>query len=716
MSTGRFTLPGEAGKEKIIKELAQKWGADAVRDSDGTTLSAEILDMGLDIYSTLCLIRLDNNWIKEHPCCRQQTYLMTEPITATKAELSIPLMASYYAQQFEPNTDADIKKYWQVMDRTEGACVNPEKWDYHNGTVTIFDAKAFHLYTVAFLAYQIWEPVSMYNHLTNNWQKEHLIPLDVRHPEAWEHILLLLEQWLAEHSRTDIVRFTTFFYNFDLIYDEKGKEKQVNWFGYLFCVSPLALETFEKEYGYALTPEDFVNAGKYHTPFENPDWKYLDWMDFNQKFVASCAKTCVDMVHSYQKKAIMFLGDHWAGTEPYGKYFSEIGLDAVVGAAGDGVTTRMIADIPVKETEARLYPYFFPDIFHDAGNPLADSVPIWYKCRRALLQKPTARIGYGGYPSLAYKFPDFIEHAAEVAAQFRSIHDESQGTSCYKAPFKIAVLNSWGKIRSWMTHQVAHSLWNQRCYSYLGVMEALAGLPFDVEFISFQDIKDYGLGLDIKVIINAGDEGTSWSGHDWWSDADIISKIRQWVYEGGGFIGIGNPSAFQKQGKYFQLEDVLGVQREVGYTASTNKFNFSLQKHFIIDDVTGRIDYGEGMSMIYPADKETAILDVENKSCSLTAHPYGSGRAVYMAGVPFNTVNNRIILRALYWCAGHEEEMYHYFSQNMETECFGFPAVGKCCIVNNSTTPQRTKIYYQKKLLKEIELSPMEMRWISIGR
>lgn len=107
-----------------------------------------------------------------------------------------------------------------------------------------------------------------------------------------------------------------------------------------------------------MTPEDFVDAGRFNTPFKNPSRQYLDWMEFNQKFVSEFAARCVELVHRHSKKAIMFLGDQWIGTEPYGKYFQNIGLDAVVGAAGDGVTTRMIADIPVAETEARFYPYF----------------------------------------------------------------------------------------------------------------------------------------------------------------------------------------------------------------------------------------------------------------------------------------------------------------------------------------------------------------------
>ena len=41
---GGFTLPGEAGYEKLTLELADKWGADVIRDSDGTVLSDEITE------------------------------------------------------------------------------------------------------------------------------------------------------------------------------------------------------------------------------------------------------------------------------------------------------------------------------------------------------------------------------------------------------------------------------------------------------------------------------------------------------------------------------------------------------------------------------------------------------------------------------------------------------------------------------------------------
>lgn len=704
MIKGRFTLPGETGMEEEIKKLIDLWGVDAIRDSDGTKLSQELIDMGLTVYSTLCLVRADNEWVKKNPDCMQQIFLMTEEHTAKNDELKIDIMSTFFDQQFKPNT-ADMD-YWQVIDRTTGE--NVSGWDYDGKNVVIHNAKKYHSYTVSFLAYQIWEPVSMYNHITNNWTSEHELTVDPRYPKAQVHILERLERWLIDHPKTDVVRFTTFFYCFDLIYNQYGKEKMVNWFGYASCASPYAFNEFEKQYGYKLCAEDITDNNRYNTPFKNPTKTYLDWIDFNSKFVSEFAKKCVDLVHKYNKKAIMFLGDHWAGTEPYGKYFKNIGLDAVVGAAGDGVTTRMITDIPVKETEARFYPYFFPDIFHEGGDPVGESIPIWIKCRRAMMRKPAARMGYGGYLSLALKFPEFIDHVTEIANQFKSIHEN--GIDPYKADIKIGLLNSWGHIKSWQTHQVAHSLWNQRCYSYLGVMEALAGFPFDISFINFDDVKNGNLD-EIDVLINMGDAGTAWSGAENWADCEVVENIRAWVDNGGGFIGIGEPSAYNRDGKFFALSDVLGVEKEIGLTASTNKPVINvLKNHFITEDVIDIIDYGEGMNMIYPIG-DTKVLDVYNRSTNLSVNKYGNGRSVYIAGLPYSNANARLLLRAIYWSANKENDIKKYYSSNPNTECHAFLGTKKICVLNNTNEMQKTTVYSEGQEL-ELELMPMQCRWI----
>ena len=714
MEKGRFTLPGESGMEKEIKELAELWGVDAIRDSDGTALSQELIDMGLNVYSTICLVRMDNEFAKNNKNYLQQIFLTSDCYTATEATLAIDIMENTFSEQFVPNTEVDMKKYWQVMDRTTDEPVSFDCWSYENGKVIINNLKKWHKYSVNFLAHQIWEPVSMYNHLTNNWDEEHKMPIDPIYPEVRAHILKILEEWLIAHPKTDIVRFTTFFYCFDLVYNKLGKEKMVNWFGYLACVSPFAIEKFEKEYGVSLTPEDFIDNFRYNTPFKNPAKKYLDWMDFVSKFVSEFAKECVSLVHKYNKKAIMFLGDHWAGTEPYGKYFQNIGLDSVVGAAGDGVTTRMIADIPVKETEARLYPYLFPDVFHEGGDPVGESSGIWIKCRRAMMIKPMERMGYGGYISLALKFPDFISHVTDIAGQFKSIWSQAGGASPKLAPFKAAILNSWGELRSWQTHQVAHSLWNQRCYSYIGVLESIAGMPIDVSFISFRDIRENGIPDDIKVIINAGDAGTSWSGGDNWADEKIVTAIREWVYNGGGFIGVGDPSAFEQKGELFTLSDVLGVQKEVGFTASNNKPKIETEKeHFITKDLIGDIDYGEGMSMIYKTSESLKVLDYSNLSCNLAVNAYGKGRSVYMAGLPYNSQNSRILKRAVYWAAAYEAEYESFSVDNINIECNYYPEKNKICVINNSTEVQKAAVKGAGKTY-EASLEPLSIEWISL--
>ena len=149
------------------------------------------------------------------------------------------------------------------------------------------------------------------------------------------------------------------FYHFTLVFGSDAKEKFVDWFGYGATVSVKALEEFQAEYGYALRPEDIVDNGYYNSSFRVPTRQYRDYMDFIQRFVAEKARELVELVHQAGRKAMMFLGDNWIGTEPYGAYFPEIGLDAVVGSVGGGATLRLISDIPgVSYTEGRFLPYF----------------------------------------------------------------------------------------------------------------------------------------------------------------------------------------------------------------------------------------------------------------------------------------------------------------------------------------------------------------------
>ena len=596
-------------------------------------------------------------------------------------------MKGFYKEQFRPNTKDDIKKLWEVIDRTTGETVDPSDWDfdYKYETVIVRNAKSFHEYTVSFLVYQIWDPTQMYNHLTNDWgDKPHEMPYDGRHPETFEHMKNYLQKWIDENPEIDVVRFTTFFYHFTLIYNEQAKEKFVDWFGYSSSLSKQCLDEFEKEKGYRLRAEDIIDEGYYNSPFRIPTKEYLDFVDFQSKFVATHAKELVDITHNAKKEAMMFLGDNWIGTEPYGKYFESIGLDAVVGSVGNGTTMRMISDIPgVKYTEGRFLPYFFPDVFREGGDPVGEARENWTQARRAILRKPLDRIGYGGYLGLALKFPEFVDEVEKICEEFRTIHENIKKTKAYTAPFKVAVLNCWGKLRSWQTNQVAHALWYKEIYSYVGVIECLSGMPVDVEFINFEDIRN-GIPSDIGVIINAGDAMTSWSGGENWIDEEIITNLRQWVYEGGGFIGVGEPTAYQKQGKLFQLFDVLGVDRDLTYGLSYRKYHELTEKHFITEEIKDGFNFGEGKEGIFKKRDSVEILSIHKGDISLSTNTYGKGRAVYMSGLPYTPENCRLLLRSIYWTKNMEDKMKEYYVSNVNTECAAFIEVGKMAVINNS--------------------------------
>ncbi|CRK81310.1 1,3-beta-galactosyl-N-acetylhexosamine phosphorylase [Neobacillus massiliamazoniensis] len=711
---GHVTLPSEANFLNETKELMERWGADAIRDSDGTKLDNEIKQLDAKIYTTYFVARGHNDFAEKHMEECQQLYLMSQFNTALEETLEIDFMKGYFEEQLKPDYIHDPKKYWEVIDRTTGKVVDYHFWEINQELNRIIINKVipWHEYTVSFLVYAIWDPTQMYNHITNNWgDKPHDIPFDVRQPYSNEYMKNLLIQWLKDNPETDVVRFTTLFYHFTLVFNNLGKEKFVDWFGYGASVSVAALEAFEQKKGYRLRPEDIVDKGYYNTSFRVPSKAFLDYMDFVQKFVAKEAKKLVDIVHESGKEAMMFLGDNWIGTEPYGQYFEEIGLDAVVGSVGGGATLRMIADIPhVRYTEGRFLPYFFPDTFYEGNNPVIEANENWLTARRAILRNPVDRIGYGGYLSLAYKFPEFVDYIETVTDEFREIYHTIKGIQPYTG-LKVAILNSWGKLRTWQTHMVAHALWYKQIYSYLGVLESLSGAAVEVEFISFDDVIHHGVPEDIDVMINAGDAGTAFSGGENWMSEVLLTKIRAWVYNGGGFIGIGEPTAYHHEGRYFQLAQVLGVDKELGFSLSTDKyFTTSVDHHFISED-SKEFDFGEGMKNIFALSDETEIIEFSNGEVHLSSHDFGKGRGVYLAGLPYSAENTRLLIRAMYYAAHKEDEFYKWHVDNIQCEVHAYPEIQKMAIVNNSMQEQTTLVYDGIGNRKEVTLAPSEIRW-----
>ncbi|EJW96335.1 Lacto-N-biose phosphorylase, partial [gut metagenome] len=147
LQKGRVTIPTNLDVVPETIDILKKWGADAIRDCDGTEFPEELTRTGAKIYSTYYTTRKDNAWAKANPDEVQQCYIMTGFYTATEGALSIRLMSGISTEFLMVNERDDMKRWWEVMDRTTGEPLDPDAWRYEDGCVIIDKPEAYHDYT-----------------------------------------------------------------------------------------------------------------------------------------------------------------------------------------------------------------------------------------------------------------------------------------------------------------------------------------------------------------------------------------------------------------------------------------------------------------------------------------------------------------------------------------------------------------------------------------
>ena len=108
--TGRVTIPTDMDVVPETLELLKRWGADAIRDCDGTDFPGELKQAGAKVYSTYYTTRKDNEWAKANPDEIQQCYIMTKFYTASEEKLSIHLMSGIYPEMLAVNSRDDIRR------------------------------------------------------------------------------------------------------------------------------------------------------------------------------------------------------------------------------------------------------------------------------------------------------------------------------------------------------------------------------------------------------------------------------------------------------------------------------------------------------------------------------------------------------------------------------------------------------------------------------
>ena len=711
---GDFTLPGEAGYEQLTLEMARKWGADVIRDSDGTKLSDEIIDAGYRIYSTICIIRQHNAFAEAHPETQQQTFLSSKPIVAEGETLAIDLMAGYFTEQFELNTTPASIAYWQVWDRTSNVLVPADQWSFADGKVTVTGCTPWHEYTISFLVWRIWEEINMYNHTTNNWTSAHLRQLDPRAPEAWEYLQNWLEQWCKDNPDTNVVRLTSLFYNFVWIFgdDMRNRSLFTDWASYDFTVSPAALDAFKAEYGYALTAEDFINQGKHQVTHMPPTAAKRDYMDFIQRFVAEKAKVLVDIIHKYGKQAYVFYDDSWVGMEPYGKYFEHVGFDGLIKCVFSGFECRLCAGAKVPVHELRFHPYLFPvglgglPTFSEGGHPEKDALDYWKHVRRALVRQAVDRIGLGGYLHLTIgqeKFNDAIEAMGIEFRRLKELHAHGAPASL---PCKVAVLHTWGSLRSWTLSGHFHETY---MHPLIHLNEALSGLPVDVKFVSFADVENGALS-DVDVVINAGRAGDAWSGGDAWKSDKLVAELTRFVHEGGTFIGVGQPSAVPGYSTYFRMAQVLGIDEDTGARVCAGKWQYEIDSSLPIGLAADarKVDN----SHLYLTDGTAKVLTEANGVPQMTVHAFGKGKGIYMSDFQVTTDSTRMLLDILLYACGQSGSAL-YLTDDARAEAGWFPQDRTLIVFNNSDDALTTVVKTDVGAIS-VDLGPCETKIMTI--
>ncbi|WP_223830806.1 lacto-N-biose phosphorylase central domain-containing protein [Paenibacillus polymyxa] len=245
-------------------------------------------------------------------------------------------------------------------------------------------------------------------------------------------------------------------------------------------------------------------------------------------------------------------------------------------------------------------------------------------------------------------------------------------------------MHSWGKLRSWTLSGHFHETF---MHDLIHVNEALSGLPIEVQFIDFEDTRQ-GILQDCDVVINAGSAGSAWSGGEYWNDNKCVDLLTQWVYEGGTFIGINQPSAVEGHDSFFRMAHVLGLDEDTGSRVGHGRWAYEVR------DEHGLVPEGASITpknSIYLTNGSATVVEETSGMITLSTHAFGKGKGIYLPSFEFSWENTRLLLNMIRF-AGNELHETKYITDNLYTECAYYPESKILIVINNSDQLQKTTV------------------------
>jgi len=230
----------------------------------------------------------------------------------------------------------------------------------------------------------------------------------------------------------------------------------------------------------------------------------------------------------------------------------------------------------------------------------------------------------------------------------------------------------------------------------------------DVQFISFEDVKNGAL-KDFNVVINAGRMGDAWSGGDAWKCAELVSELTRFVYEGGAFIGVGEPAAIPGFDHLFRLSHVLGVDEDDGARVCHGRWAYEVNDTLPISvdaESLGNLPH------IYLTDGDTRVLCEKNGIPQMTVHDFGKGKGVYMSHFNVNPASTRMLLETLLYVCGLSANSA-WLSDSALVETAYYPA-DRMLVALNNAEEETTATLYTDHREEKVVLKPLETRMIQL--
>jgi 1,3-beta-galactosyl-N-acetylhexosamine phosphorylase len=188
---------------------------------------------------------------------------------------------------------------------------------------------------------------------------------------------------------------------------------------------------------------------------------------------------------------------------------------------------------------------------------------------------------------------------------------------------------------------------------------------------------------------------------------------------------VREPSAIWHQGRFFQMSDVLGVEKESGQSLGYPRRGAPAggaaapqavpTSHFILrDQADGYLPTSE-RSFVWPVAADAQVLaELPGGHVAAAVHGFGRGRGVYLAGLPFSFENCRLLHRAILWAAGQESAERTWFSENPCIEVAAYPQAGRFVAINNSDQPQTGTIWKDSARSVQVALNGYGSLWMDM--